>query len=247
MNDRLKNKNFQKWIVIITLSLTLIGSSVLIYQWEIKESSKLVELEAKLAQLEQEREKQRKQGIEQHQFQQKQLDLIFSLTQKPDIKDFFSNLLQTYAQKFADSQNINISAYPLSFGSFYQIGNQETNQLEAQTKKLGNATFDTKEKQTIISLNQLYLFNKLGHDRYFANPELYLEISFPQLIKTCSHELAHYIQYVKYQKSSCYSSYGTSKYVDWLAQEHKKLSQQIYQLITNSPDYSQLEKQWKEI
>ena len=66
------------------------------------------------------------------------------------------------------------------------------------------------DKEINISLNHLYLLNKFGHDRYFtSNPQhgdyTYLDISFDKMIETCSHEIAHYIQFVKHDRSSCES------------------------------------------
>jgi predicted SprT family Zn-dependent metalloprotease len=79
---------------------------------------------------------------------------------------------------------------------------------------LGQASFNSVNQQAVISLNQVFLFNKLGYNHYLSTPELYLEIDFANLIKTCSHELAHYIQYVKYGQSSCKSDLETDKYVE---------------------------------
>jgi len=83
--------------------------------------------------------------------------------------------------------------------------------------------------------------NKLGHERYFATPNHYLEIDFANLLKTCSHELAHYIQFVKYGNSSCESDLGTENYVAELAQEHRKFTGEIYGMVKSSGEYSELE------
>src|SRR6185369_6118666 len=114
------------------------------------------------------------------------------------------------------------SHYPLNFGGFYHGENQEQRPLKAQYQKLGNCCFAPKSKQTVISFNQFYLLNKLGYERYFATPNHYLEINFANLLKTCSHELAHYIQFIKYGESSCESDLETDKYVEELAKEHEK-------------------------
>ena len=96
--------------------------------------------------------------------------------------------------------------------------------------------------------------NKLGHGRYFAtHPQqdsyFYLDISFSKMIKTCSHELAHYIQHVKHGKSSCKSDLklNNGKYNFELAKEHKEFSKKIYGIIKNSGEYSEREKKRKEI
>jgi hypothetical protein len=66
------------------------------------------------------------------------------------------------------------------------------------TKKV---IYPIKQKEINIALNRLYLLNKFGHDKYFTDyPQgdySYLEISFDKMIATCSHELAHYIQFVE--------------------------------------------------
>lgn len=61
------------------------------------------------------------------------------------------------------------------------------------------------------------------------------------MLDTCSHELAHYIQYVKHDKSSCESDLKleNGKYDKKLAGEHKEFTQEIYQLIKNSAEYSE--------
>jgi hypothetical protein len=115
-------------------------------------------------------------------------------------------LLQNYAKKFASSKNIDLYNYPLSFGGFCEMKKSGTNSLSSEINiKLGNAVFDTKNNQTIITINQFFLFSKLGHQYYFATPELYQEISFNKLMKCCSHELAHYLQFSKGRQSSCQS------------------------------------------
>jgi hypothetical protein len=108
--------------------------------------------------------------------------------------------------------------------------------------------YPTEEKNANISLNRLYLLNKFGCDKYFtSSPEesedyTYLDISFDKMLNTCSHELAHYIQYVKHDKSSCESDLILRKkeYNPVLAKEHKEFTQEIYQLIKT--EISELEK-----
>jgi len=94
-----------------------------------------------------------------------------------------------------------------------------------------------------ISLNRLYLLNKLEHDRYFtSNPQYgdytYLDISFDKMIETCTHEISHYIQLVKHDRSSCESDLvlKNGRHNAKLACEHEKFTQEIYQLINQ--DYS---------
>lgn len=241
---KMSKKKLWEWVKLACLFLTLIVGSVCLYQWWSKKT-KLTELESRLEHL----EKHLKNSTEQYQLQQQQLSNISSLAHKPALQKFFTNLLQTYSQKFADNQNIDLSAYPLNFGGFYPIGNQIKNitQLEIQTKELGNASFNPKTKQIIISLNQLFLFNKLGHEQYFATPELHLEIDFNSLMKVISHELAHYFQFVEHGKSSCKSELDTNQYDLKLAQEHEQFTQQIYQLIKNSEEYPVWESEWNEV
>lgn len=91
-----------------------------------------------------------------------------------------------------------------------------------------------RSNKTEISLNQLYLLNKFGHDRYFAthpnqNSYFYLDINFATMMKTCSHELVHYIKFIKHGKSSYKSDLkvNNGKYNSLLAQEHKEFTRQI--------------------
>ena len=96
-----------------------------------------------------------------------------------------------------------------------------------------------------ISLNQIYLLNKLSHDRYFTdNPEIsgsysYLDISFSKMINTCSHELAHYFQFVKHNKSSCESDLmlNSGGYDRELAREHEEWTGEIWGMINGSLEY----------
>lgn len=63
------------------------------------------------------------------------------------------------------------------------------------------------------------------------------------MLRICSHELAHYIQFVKHGKSSCESDliFRTGKYDKGLAKEHGEFTEEIYKMIKNSR-YSELEK-----
>ena len=67
------------------------------------------------------------------------------------------------------------------------------------------------------------------------------------MIETISHELAHYIQLVKWGRSSCESDLiiNNGKYDGELAKEHETWTKEIYQLI--KPKISEWEQKWKEI
>ena len=67
------------------------------------------------------------------------------------------------------------------------------------------------------------------------------------MLKTCSHELAHYIQLVKHGKSSCESDLklANDNYDVLLAQEHKEIREEIYGMIEG--ELREWEKQWREI
>ena len=103
-----------------------------------------------------------------------------------------------------------------------------------------------KEKQlVVITLNQLYLLNKLGHERYlpvFPQENItYLVIDFANLTETLAHELAHYTQFVKHGKSNCESSgkrnnNGKFRFPE-LVSEHAQFTQEIKQMIINSVEY----------
>jgi hypothetical protein len=99
-------------------------------------------------------------------------------------------------------------------------------------------------KEITIGLNRLYLLNKFGHDKYFASHPskgdyTYLDISFNKMINTCSHELAHYIQFIKYGESSCESDLKLNNggYNEELAREHEEWTKGIYGMIKNSEEY----------
>jgi len=152
------------------------------------------------------------------------------LANNPKIHSFFTDLLTTYAYKFAKSKELDTSQLPsLKFAGFYH--DPKTRQeLGTMGHCFPRQIIYPYEKETInIELNRLYLLNKLGHDRYFtSNPEYgdytYIDISFDKMIDTCSHELAHYIQLVKHGKSSCKSDLmlDNEKYNEELAKEHKE-------------------------
>jgi hypothetical protein len=186
--------------------------------------------------------------IEQYELQKKHLISIDFLTKNPAIQAFFTDLLQNCAQKFADNQNLNISHRSLVFGGFYcEKNNKEIGEMG---RCLSYELIYPQHNKTItISLNRLYLLNKLGHDRYFAthpNQEsyFYLDISFSKMLKTCSHELAHYFQHIKHGKSSCKSDLklNNGKYNAELTKEHKEIRKEIYGMIKNSPEYLELER-----
>jgi hypothetical protein len=61
----------------------------------------------------------------------------------------------------------------------------------------------------------------------------YVDISFDKMLETCSHELVHYLQFVKYGRSSCESDLvlNNGKYDAELAREHKEFTQEIYGMI----------------
>ncbi|MDR1670674.1 MAG: hypothetical protein LBR43_03060 [Spiroplasmataceae bacterium] len=234
----MNKKNLWEKIKITFLFFTLIISIIFLHQWW-NRKQQLKNLE-----------KQHQNSTEQYQKQQKELAKINSLAKNSNIHQFFTNLLQNSAQKFADSKNIDIASYPLNFGGFYQAKERASNSsAEVKIASLGNATFDEENNQTTIALNQLFLFNKLGYKDYFITPELHQEISFDELIECCCHELAHYLQFAKWRKSSCASDLEINKksYNLELAEEHQEFTQAIYQLLKNSAEYSVWESEWKEI
>jgi len=144
---------------------------------------------------------------------------VLILAKNPTIYEFFNDLLGGYAYRFAEKQNLSDYCLPLEFGGFYS----EQNPAKQHFRELGNASFDSNNQQTIISLNQVYLFNAL--------------------METISHELAHYFQLLKHGKSSCESDLvlNNGNYNGELAKEHEKFTQEIYGMIKNSGEYSELE------
>jgi hypothetical protein len=121
-----------------------------------------------------------------------------------------------------------ISELPLKFKGLYY--DPKTGNGYGEMGKCETLIYPTNQKIANISLNRLYLLNKLGHNRYFtSNPKeskdySYLDISFDKMLNTCCHELAHYIQLVKHGKSSCKSDLilRNGNYSAELAQEHKE-------------------------
>lgn len=221
--------------------MALIGASFLIYRWWARHR----ELENLKAQIEQ----KEKEIQQQYQLQNSYPVSTSPLAKSPNIQKFFTDLLKKYVEKFSESKKIDISSRPLIFKGFYldqKIG-----------KGLGEmgrcSSYFYPHREITISLNQVYLLNKLGNDRFFTSyPQddyYYLDISFDKMLQTCSHELAHYIQHVKHDKSSCESDLKLERkeYDPILAQEHKEFTQEIYKMIKNSEDYSYWEKRWKEI
>jgi hypothetical protein len=138
--------------------------------------------------------------------------------------------LNTYAEKFAKSKELDISQLPLKFEGFNLGKNTGNSYKEMGNCCLEKIIYPIKQVVANINLNRLYLLNKFGHDRYFtSSPEesedyTYLDISFSKMIDTCSHEIAHYIQFVKYGRSSCESDLILRKkgYNSVLAKEHKE-------------------------
>ena len=238
-------KKVWHWIKITSLLLGLTCGGVLIYNWWNREKE-LARLKSQLAHQEQEAQQQ-------YQLQNIHLVSTTDLINSPEVHSFFSDLLRNYAEKFAKKQGLNISHYPLNFAGFYydkKVGSGYGDMGRCFTEKV---IYPTKQKEINISLNRLYLLNKFGHDKYFTDyPQgdySYLDISFDKMIKTCSHELAHYIQFVKHGRSSCESDLKleNGNYDEELAREHKEFTREIYQLVKNSGEYSELETKWKNI
>ena len=234
---------FKLWTLIkaLTLLLLLVSGSVLICQWWTRRQ----QLESLKSQLEQkERENQ-----QQYELQKGHLISTASLAKSSNIQTFFTDLLNIYAEKFAKSKEIDISPRPLNFEGLYLDQN-----IGKGLREMGRcSSYFHPRPEVGISLNRVYLLNKFGHDCYFTTyPQgdyYYIDISFAKMIKTCSHEIAHYIQQVKHGKSSCESDLklGGKEYNPELAKEHEKFTREINQLIKNSGEYLEWEKRWKEI
>lgn len=199
--------------------------------------------------------------IAQYELQNNYLVSTDDLANSPAIHSFFTDLLITYAEKFARSKELDISELPsLKFAGFYYEPETGRNLGSGQgTGTMGRCSprqliRPYKEEKINIGLNRLYLLNKFGHERYFTNnPEqgdyFYIDISFDSMLETCSHELAHYIQLAKWGKSSCESDLmlNNGKYDGELAKEHEEWTGEIYQLVNGSPEYEKWGGKWKEI
>jgi len=154
----------------------------------------------------------------------------------------FHNLLQVFADRYAKSKQIDNSHLPLLFGGFYQ---KAISHGEKQDE-MGNCSYDKENQQITISLNQIYLLNKIGYDKYFATPEYSLTIDFATLTETLAHEIAHYIQFVKHGKSSCESSGTKNKkgkfLLPELVSEHTEFTREIKEKMLNSDEYKKFAK-----
>jgi len=239
-----------RWIITLAIILSLFGGSFLLYKWWKNQqiNSEIQAKEQTLNQLQQQnQEREREQALQIYQTQQKQLSQVLTLARNPTIQEFFNDLLQGYAYRFAKQQNLTDCCLPLKFGGFYQ----KPSQLGQQQGEMGNCLYQQNKQQVIISLNQIFLFNKLGHERYLADPECYLMIDFTSLTETLAHELAHYFQFIKYEQSSCESSGAkdaNGNFLDpELVKEHTQFTQEIKQMIVNSTEYPTLKKYWKAI
>jgi len=232
------------WIIGLALLLGLsISGSILVYQWWDRRQQ-IARLQAQLAQA----QALQKEAQREYELQELNLISVASLAESPAIHSFFTDLLKTYSEKFSKSKRLDASQLPLKFESLYsdpQTGNGFGAMGRCFTETI---IYPYQQKIAIISLNRLYLLNKLGTDRYFtSNDYSYIDISFDKMIDTCSHELAHYIQFIKHGKSSCKSDLilGNENYDEELAQEHKEWTEEIFGMIKQ--EYSEWEKRWKEI
>jgi len=241
-------KRIWDWIKITFLLLGIICGGVLVYQWWDKKQ-KLEKLQTRLKEIQELKE----QAQRQYQLQDINFTSTNDLVNSSDVRSFFTDLLTTYAKKFAKSRELDTFQLPLKFEGLYldkKTGNGYGEMGRCFTE---NIIYPANQKIANISINRLYLLNKLGHDRYFtSSPKenedyTYLDISFDKMIDTCSHELAHYTQFIKHGKSSCKSDLilSNGKYDEELAKEHEKWTKEIYQLIKQ--EYSEWERKWKEI
>jgi hypothetical protein len=173
-------------------------------------------------------------------------------------------LLTTYAEKFASSKGLEerIPFLGVSFEGFYLDPNTGNGLGSMGRCSPSQVFYPQPRKEIKIGLNQLYLLNKFGLERYLVNPVegefAYLDISFSKMMETCCHELAHYIQMLKWGKSSCESDLvlGRGNYDGELAKEHKEFSEEIRGMIggEHSPDtfnkgleFAEWERRWREI
>lgn len=119
--DNKKQGNYQqkwKWITIFAILISLISGSVLLYQWWQRKQN-TIQIQEKEKQLEKATERQRQeqaQAIQTYQNQQKQLPKVLILTKNPTIQAFLDDLLQGYAYRFAEKQNLTDYCLPLKFG-----------------------------------------------------------------------------------------------------------------------------------
>jgi hypothetical protein len=167
----------------------MFAGSVLVYQeWD--RQKKLEKLQERLRELQD-------QAQRQYQLQDINFTSTNDLVNSPAVHSFFSDLLNTYAEKFAKNKGLDTSQLPLKFEGLYYDENTGKGNGEMGRCFTEKIIYTSKQKVANISLNRLYLLNKLGHDKYFASsPEVsddytYLDISFSKMIDTCCHEISH--------------------------------------------------------
>src|SRR5262249_13621225 len=141
------------WLVRFLFLLLLISGSGWIIQGLVNhyQNKKLA------AQFEREIEQTKKERVQQYHEQQKHLINLNSLTDNPQVHDFFTDLLTAYARNYPNQTNLD--TLPLVFGGFYS---------ESRTGKGGGRMgecfidrnfYPTEEKRAVIRLNQVYLLN----------------------------------------------------------------------------------------
>lgn len=191
------------------------------------------------------------------------------LTRDLQIHSQFNNLITTFYWKFREHKGIPEGTYTpeIDFQGFKKFKDF------SKATKMGHCKFELNikwleeingkkvegseiyEAKMSIVLNQKFLLDKLGMDKWFSSEDRYLSVSFEELIATIAHELAHAYQNTirvnngKEVKSQCESTgdrdtSGKLLYPE-LAAEHTALSEEVKRMIENSAEYQEFKKWWK--
>jgi|SRR6185312_6008007 len=201
--------------------------------------------------------------------------LTSPLARNPEFHTRFDKLFRHFYQKAAEKKGVaNDSRIEFEgFGRFYvekkgkfgEMGFCEFNEKMATNQ---GKFIRTDEAKIIININQVYLLNKIGMDKFFPETtKRLIVIDFDSLIETIAHEIAHAIQNAKnldnftvdpelpdskgnpgHVRSQCVSSGlrarknpkdSTEFKYPQLVVEHTKFTEEFKQMIINSPEYKE--------
>jgi len=181
-------------------------------------------------------------------------NLTDPLAKDSAIHSHFNNFIKKFYWQFRLKKGIPRGSYSP------EINFQGFKEFIISEDSLGKCSFAQEKFKGVyqtnihILINQIYLLNKLGMEKYITNEDYsYLEIHFDRLIETIAHELAHAYQYTinrekEGEMSSCESSgkkdaKGNFLYPE-LVTEHTQLIKEIKQMIITSSNKYQEFKNW---
>ncbi|RHZ37702.1 hypothetical protein [endosymbiont GvMRE of Glomus versiforme] len=199
--------------------------------------------------------------------------LTSPLSQDPEIFSNFDDFITTFYWKFREHKGVEKGTYnpEIDFQGFagfedfeeeIEMGHCDLHidiisQQTPDGKKVENS--EVYEGKMSIKLNQKYLLDRLGMDKFISNYQenekgtswSTLPVGFNKLIETIAHELAHAYQNTiridngETVKSQCESS-GDKKQYPRLVAEHTQLTKEIENMIANSTEYQEFKSWWDE-